>query len=64
MFIHVYINFMQAGQKTGDRLWRMPLYRQYSKQIESHFADISNVGSRGRYVPKPVPVCTKQKVCY
>jgi aminopeptidase len=38
----------QAGQVTGDRVWRMPLYQQYTKQIEARTADISNVGARGR----------------
>lgn len=27
----------------------MPLFQQYSKQIESQVADISNIGVRGRY---------------
>ena len=35
---------------TGDRVWRMPLYQQYTKQIEARTADISNVGARGRYI--------------
>ncbi|XP_062509821.1 cytosol aminopeptidase-like isoform X2 [Corticium candelabrum] len=38
----------QASHKTGDRVWRMPLFSQYRKQIESHLADINNVGQRGR----------------
>ena len=42
----------QAGHVTGDRLWRMPLYRQYTKQIQDRVADISNVGARGRYATK------------
>lgn len=41
--------FHKAGHKTGDRLWRMPLFSQYRKQIDSHLADINNVGQRGRY---------------
>ena len=31
---------------TGDRLWRMPLYQQYLKQIESRVADVHNIGTR------------------
>lgn len=42
----------QAGHVTGDRLWRMPLYGQYTKQIQDRVADISNVGARGRYATK------------
>ena len=37
---------LQASHVTGDRLWRMPLYQQYLKQIESHVADIHNTGTR------------------
>ena len=36
----------QAGHVTGDRLWRMPLYQQYLKQIESRVADVHNIGTR------------------
>ena len=42
----------QAGHVIGDRLWRMPLYGQYTKQIQDRVADISNVGARGRYATK------------
>jgi aminopeptidase len=38
----------QAGRVTGDRLWRMPLYEQYSKQMESKVADLNNAGCNGR----------------
>lgn len=38
----------KAGHVTGDRLWRMPLYEQYSKQIQCRLADVNNIGSRGR----------------
>lgn len=36
----------KASHVTGDRLWRMPLYHQYLKQIESRIADVHNVGTR------------------
>ena len=35
-----------AGEKTGDRLWRMPMGAAYDKQIDSAIADIKNVGGR------------------
>lgn len=41
--------YLQASRMTGDRVWPMPLFQQYSKQIESQVADISNIGVRGRY---------------
>jgi leucyl aminopeptidase len=37
---------LKAGQKTGDKLWRMPLGKAYDKMIESKFADIKNSGGR------------------
>jgi leucyl aminopeptidase len=34
-----------AGEETGDRLWRMPLYKEYNEDLKSDIADISNVSS-------------------
>jgi leucyl aminopeptidase len=36
----------QAGQVTGEKLWRMPLGPEYDKQIDSKFADVKNTGGR------------------
>jgi aminopeptidase len=33
-----------AGDKAGDRFWRMPLDDEYKKQISSTVADLKNVG--------------------
>jgi leucyl aminopeptidase len=35
-----------AGEKTGEKLWRMPLGPDYDKLIDSKFADVKNVGGR------------------
>jgi leucyl aminopeptidase len=35
---------LQAGQSTGDRAWRMPLWKEYTKQLDSPFADLGNIG--------------------
>jgi len=35
-----------AGQATGERVWRMPLGPEYDKQIDSKFADMKNTGTR------------------
>lgn len=35
-----------AGQTSGEKLWRMPLSAAYDKLIESRFADIKNTGGR------------------
>lgn len=33
-----------AGESTGERLWRMPIYPEYMKLIESDVADMRNSG--------------------
>ena len=35
-----------AGEATGEKLWRMPLAETYDKQLKSDIADMKNVGGR------------------
>jgi leucyl aminopeptidase len=35
-----------AGEHTAERVWQLPLFEEYSKQIKSDFADIKNTGGR------------------
>jgi len=35
-----------AGQATGERVWRMPLDDAYDKELKSDIADMKNVGGR------------------
>ncbi|XP_020908160.1 cytosol aminopeptidase [Exaiptasia diaphana] len=35
---------VQAGFRTGERMWRMPLFEHYKTQIKSDVADLKNVG--------------------
>ncbi|MFP5344842.1 MAG: leucyl aminopeptidase, partial [Gammaproteobacteria bacterium] len=35
-----------AGEESGDRVWRLPLWDEYQEQLKSNFADMSNVGGR------------------
>ncbi len=35
-----------AGDATGERVWRMPLAKEYDKQIDSKFANVKNAGGR------------------
>jgi leucyl aminopeptidase len=35
-----------AGASVGERLWQMPLAREYRHQIESNTADVKNTGGR------------------
>ncbi len=37
---------LAAGERSGDRLWRMPLPDEYLAMLESPVADLSNVASR------------------
>jgi leucyl aminopeptidase len=37
---------VKAGERTGERLWRMPLGPEYDKMIDSKFADMKNTGGR------------------
>ncbi len=35
-----------AGEATGERVWRLPLFEEYGEQIKSDVADVKNVGGR------------------
>ncbi|MNL44873.1 Cytosol aminopeptidase [compost metagenome] len=35
-----------AGETTSEKLWRMPLAKEYDKIIDSRFADMKNSGGR------------------
>ncbi len=37
----------KAGAKCGEPTWRLPLGKEYSKQIKSKVADIKNIGGKG-----------------
>src|SRR3954463_2821278 len=36
----------EAGQETGEKVWRMPLGPEYDKMIDSDIADMKNIGGR------------------
>ncbi len=36
----------QAGQAVVDRVWPLPLWEEYQKQLDSNFADMANIGGR------------------
>ena len=35
-----------AGEKTGERVWRLPLWDEYRELLKSEVADLSNLGSK------------------
>lgn len=37
----------RASQASGERLWRLPLDREYDEQLKSDVADMKNTGGRG-----------------
>ena len=55
-----------AGEATGERVWRLPLWPEYRENIRSEWADMKNTGGRAagtinagiflkEFVPKGVP---------
>jgi len=36
----------KAGEKTFERVWQLPLYDEYEKQIKSDVADVKNIGGK------------------
>ncbi|WP_424947251.1 leucyl aminopeptidase [Candidatus Spongiihabitans sp.] len=38
---------LAAGEASGDRAWQLPLWDDYTKQLNSDFADLANIGGRG-----------------
>ena len=37
---------LEAGEKTGDRFWRLPLWPEYRELLKSDYADMKNAGGR------------------
>ncbi len=36
----------KVSEKTGERIWELPLYDEFHEQIKSNVADIKNIGGR------------------
>ena len=36
----------QAGMKSGERLWRLPIWKEYGEMMESSIADIKNLSDK------------------
>ena len=39
-------DLLNAGQRSGDKAWQMPLWDEYQAQLRSNFADMANIGGR------------------
>jgi leucyl aminopeptidase len=53
-----------VGESSGERLWQLPLWESYGKQIKSDIADVKNTGGRpagtitaAAFLQKFVPDC-------
>ncbi len=40
----LYEEFKIAGEQTHDRVWELPLWDEYQKQLDTSFADMKNIG--------------------
>ena len=40
-------DLISSGATGGERLWQLPLYKDYSDDMKSDFADLSNLGKSG-----------------
>lgn len=38
---------LTAGQQSGERLWQLPLFDEYIQDMQSQFADLSNLSKSG-----------------
>ncbi len=41
-----YARFAQAVERSGEKMWRLPVDAEYQEQIKSEIADIKNTGGR------------------
>jgi leucyl aminopeptidase len=39
-------DLLAAGERTGDRFWRLPLWDEYRELLKSDYADMKNAGGR------------------
>ena len=37
---------LDTGERSGDRLWQLPLWDDYQELLKSNFADMANIGGR------------------
>jgi len=40
-------DLLNAGELSGDRAWRLPIWDEYQESLESNFADMANLGGKG-----------------
>jgi leucyl aminopeptidase len=40
-------DLLAAGTQSADRAWRLPIWDEYQKQLQTPFADLANIGGAG-----------------
>jgi len=40
--------FEESGKRTHERVWKMPIWKEYSEMMKSDFADIKNISGTGQ----------------
>ena len=43
---HLIRDIIAAGERAGEPMWELPLFREYHAQIDSTVADVKNIGER------------------
>ena len=38
---------LEAGEKTGERCWRLPLWKEYKDLVKGSYGDLRNIGADG-----------------
>lgn len=41
-----YNDYQQGAQQAGEKVWRMPMFSEYEKQVKHKLADYTNMGGR------------------
>ncbi|MBI4031674.1 MAG: leucyl aminopeptidase [Proteobacteria bacterium] len=47
----------RAGAASGEPLWRMPLNESFSRELDSHIADVKSIGNLGRNAGSSIAAC-------
>jgi leucyl aminopeptidase len=37
---------LKAAERTGERMWQMPMPEEYKQQLKSEIADVKNIGDK------------------
>jgi leucyl aminopeptidase len=43
---HLIERFIKNSEKTGEKIWELPLFEEFHEQLKSNVADLKNIGGR------------------